>query len=133
MRKGGQAPAPEAVRVDVWLDVACLFATRSRARAACEGGKVDVNGSRAKPHRLLRVGDRLEITTPNGSRTLVVQALAERSIPKARARALYEDVTPSPSPEALEVGRLDRMMKVSSPARPSSRERRELRRWKGRA
>ena len=31
------------MRLDVWLDVACLFKTRSLARTACQGGKVEVN------------------------------------------------------------------------------------------
>ena len=48
----------ESVRLDVWLDVACLFRTRSEAKRACEGGKVEVNGARAKPHRDVRPGTR---------------------------------------------------------------------------
>ena len=31
------------MRVDAWLDVACLFKTRSEAKRGCEGGKVEVN------------------------------------------------------------------------------------------
>ena len=49
------------MRLDVWLDVACLFRTRSEAQAACRGGKVDVNGNAAKPNRLVRPGDELRI------------------------------------------------------------------------
>ena len=47
------------IRLDVWLDVACLFRTRSEAQKACRNGKVDVNGTTAKPHREVRVGDTL--------------------------------------------------------------------------
>ena len=49
----GPPPArpPAEVRLDVWLDVACLFKTRSEAQKACRGGKVEVNGQSAKPHR----------------------------------------------------------------------------------
>ncbi|HLN80252.1 MAG TPA: S4 domain-containing protein, partial [Thermoanaerobaculia bacterium] len=60
MTGSSEPSAPGSVRLDVWLDVACVFPTRSQAKAACEGGKVDVNGARAKPHRLVRAGDRLE-------------------------------------------------------------------------
>ena len=75
--------AISAVRLDVWLDVSCVFPTRSRAKAACEGGKVDVNGARAKPHREIRVGDRVSVSGREGSRReLIVRGLAERSIPK---------------------------------------------------
>jgi ribosome-associated heat shock protein Hsp15 len=125
--------APEAVRLDVWLDVACVLATRSQAKAACEGGKVDVNGARAKPHRLVRAGDRVEVTMGAGRRrSLVVRGVAERSIPKAQARALYEDVTPPPSPEAVEIRRMERMFApFAAEGRPERRERRERRRRKG--
>lgn len=125
--------ADETVRLDVWLDVACLFPTRSQAKAACEGGKVDVNGSRAKAHREIRPGDRIAVPGPGGARReLVVRALASRSIPKAQARKLYEDVTPPPSPEVLEARRLDRLLAPrGEPGRPDRRERRERRRLKG--
>ena len=124
---------PLSMRLDVWLDVSCLFSTRSQAKGACLGGKVDVNGSRAKPHRELRIGDRLTVTREGGHRReLVVRGLAQRSIPKAEARKLYEDVTPAPSPEVLEARRLDRMMRADPAGRPSTRDRRELRRWKRR-
>src|SRR5512136_1221364 len=97
------AGAPAAVRLDVWLDVACLFRTRSEAQKACQGGKVDVNGQAAKPHRMLRVGDELRITRPMGRRQLIlVCRLADRHVAKAAARELYEDRTPPPPPEELE-------------------------------
>jgi ribosome-associated heat shock protein Hsp15 len=117
----------DSVRLDVWLDVACVFPTRSQAKAACEGGKVDVNGSRAKPHREVRPGDRIGLAGRDGSRReLVVKGLAERSIPKAAARALYEDVTPPPSQEVLEARRLDRLLAPRWDAgRPDKRDRRD--------
>jgi ribosome-associated heat shock protein Hsp15 len=115
----------ESVRLDIWLDVACVFPTRSRAKAACEGGKVDVNGSRAKPHREIRVGDRVVVSGREGARReLIVRGLAERSIPKAEARELYEDVTPAPAPEVVEARRLDRMLAPRDEGRPDRRDRR---------
>jgi ribosome-associated heat shock protein Hsp15 len=125
------------VRLDVWLDVACVFPTRSQAKAAVEGGKVDVNGNRAKPHREVRPGDRLTVTTGRGDpRVLVVRGLASRSIPKAEARKLYEDVTPPPSPEVAEARRLDRMLAgrpdAGKPDRRERRERRDRKGWDGR-
>src|SRR5262245_40623151 len=51
----------DAVRLDIWLDVACLFRTRSEAKRACEGGKIEVNGQHAKPNRLVREGDQIRI------------------------------------------------------------------------
>ena len=125
-------PPARGVRLDVWLDVACVFPTRSRAKAACEGGKVEVNGARGKPHREIRPGDRLAITGSDGRRReLVVRGLAERSIPRAEARKLYEDVTPAPSPEVVEARRIERMVAPRSDAgRPARDDRRERIRWK---
>lgn len=117
----------------MWLHVACVFPTRSRAKAACEGGKIDVNGARAKPHREIRPGDRIAITTGGGRRrSLVVKGLADRSIPKAQARSLYDDVTPPPTPEEIEIRKMERIFAPAAAAgRPDRRERRERRRRKG--
>ncbi len=128
MRDG---PPLASVRLDVWLDVACVFPTRSQAKAACEGGKVDVNGSRAKPHREVRPGDRIAVTRGEARRELLILGLAERSIPKAAARALYEDVTPPPPPEVVEARRLDRLLAPRKDAgRPDKRDRRDRIRFK---
>jgi ribosome-associated heat shock protein Hsp15 len=123
----GERTGPASIRLDVWLDVACVFPTRSQAKAACEGGKVDVNGARARPHREIRPGDRIGLAGRNGSRReLLVRGLAERSIPRAAARELYADVTPAPPPEVVEARRLDRMLAPRGDAgRPDKRDRRD--------
>ena len=126
------------MRLDVWLDVSCLFKTRSEAKRACEGGKVDLNGQAAKPHRELKAGDELEITRPFGRRQkVIVKDFAEKHVPRAEAKLLYEDVTPKPSPEEVELRRMARMAapftRPSSLGSPDKRERRELRRLKGRS
>jgi ribosome-associated heat shock protein Hsp15 len=119
------------VRLDVWLDVACLFKTRSQAATACKGGKVDVNGERAKANRPLRPGDEVRISRPGGKQVLIVAGLAEHHLPKPAARALYEDRTPPPSPEQLELKRLLRAAGIRSAAKaPDRRTQRELRRRK---
>lgn len=126
---------PDGVRLDVWLDIACLFRTRSEAKRACEGGKVDVNGQPGKPHRLVRAGDAIVISRPLGrQQTVVVAGLAERSIPKAEARLLYKDRTPPPSAEEVETRRMERIFRAMNPAprTPTKRDRREIRKMKGR-
>ena len=122
------------MRLDAWLDVACLFKTRSEAQKACRLGKVSVNGAPAKAHRELKAGDELVIARPLGRRQLVtVVALAETHIPKAEARQLYEDRTPPPTPEEIEARRIERLYRASaaSAARPSRDDRRARRRLSG--
>jgi ribosome-associated heat shock protein Hsp15 len=123
------------VRLDIWLDVACLFKTRSEAQKACKGGKVDVNGQSAKPNRLVRPGDELEISRPLGRKQRVrVRALADRHISKADARELYEDLTPPATAEEIEARRMERMFRAAmTPLRaPDKRQRRALRKLRGR-
>jgi len=123
------------MRLDLWLDIACLFKTRSEAQKACRSGRVEVNGQAAKPHREIKVGDAIEIKRPLGRRQeLTVRGLAERHVAKAEARALYEDTSPPPSAEEIEARRLARLVRpFSRPAgsgAPDKRERRALQRLK---
>ena len=121
------------MRLDAWLDVACLFKTRSEAKRACDSGHVEVNGDRAKPHRLVREGDRLRINRGFGRhQDVVVRVLIEQHVKKAQARALYDDVTPAPTPEEVERRRIERTYRAAALAAgtPDRRRRRELRRAK---
>ena len=127
----------DSVRLDVWLDVACLFRTRSEAQKACKGGKVDLNGQAAKPHRDVRAGDEIVISRPLGRRQrVIVRAVAEKHVAKAEAKTLYEDLTPPPTPEEVEMRRLARLSRAfTRPAgagAPDKRERRQLRKMKER-
>jgi ribosome-associated heat shock protein Hsp15 len=124
-----------AVRLDVWLDVACLFRTRSDAQKVCKSGKIDVNGQPAKPNRLLHVGDELDIGRPYGRKQrVIVRALANRHVSKVQARGLYEDLTPAPTPEEIEMRRMERLYRaaMTPPRAPDKRQRRALRQLKGR-
>ena len=128
-------PDAHELRLDVWLDVACLFKTRPDAQTACRNRKVSVNGQVAKPNRRLHVDDEIEIGRPLGRKQrVVVKGFAARHVAKAEARALYEDLTPPPTPEEIETRRLERMYRAAAtpPRAPDKRQRRALRRIKGR-
>ena len=123
----------QSVRLDIWLDVACLYRTRSEAQKALENGRIDVNGQVAKAHRLIRPGDELVIGRPFGRKqTIVVKAVAERHVAKADARLLYEDRTPAPSASEIEMRRLERIYRaaVTPPTTPDKRARRAIRKMK---
>ena len=121
------------VRLDIWLDVSCLFKTRSEAKRACEGGKVDVNGERAKPHRAVRDGDEIRISRGFGRhQTVVVRGVMDAHVKKTDARTLYEDLTPKPTPEEIEMRRVERLYRASAAAAGADRrKRRQIRKAKG--
>ena len=124
------APPAPGVRLDIWLDVACLFKTRSEAQRACKMGRITVNGAVAKAHRELRAGDTLVIGRPLGRKqTIVVRGLADRHLAKADARALSDDQTPPPTQEEVEIRRAERLFRaISVPeGKPDKRQRRAIR------
>ena len=124
---------PGAVRIDVWLDVACLFRTRSEAKRACEGGKIEVNGEHAKPHRLLREGDRIRISRGFGQhQDVVVRIVLDQHVKKSEARVLFDDLTPKPTDAEIEMRRAERTYRAAAQAAgtPDRRRRREIRRFK---
>ncbi|HZR83142.1 MAG TPA: RNA-binding S4 domain-containing protein [Candidatus Binatia bacterium] len=128
----GSPPNDGAVRIDRWLLASRVFKTRSLAQEACAGGKVEVNRASASPHKLVRIGDRVRVTTPRGARDLVVRALGEKRASAAVAALLYEDVTP-PAPERPELpAGADALSRVATSGRPSKRDRRRIDRWRGR-
>lgn len=128
-------PPETTVRLDIWLDVACLYRTRSEAQKACQSGKVEVNGQTCKPHRQLRAGDELRISRPFGRKqTVTVLGVADRHMAKAEARLLYQDTSPPLSEEEKEMRRIERMYRAGMQRThaPDKRERRALRKLKGR-
>ena len=123
----------DSVRLDVWLDVACLFKTRSEATTACKLNKVIVNGAPAKASRLVKEDDEIEIHRPMGRKQLVtVLGVTDEHLAKALARTLYEDRTPKPTPEEVEMRRLERLYRAAATPkhRPDRDQRRTLRRLK---
>jgi ribosome-associated heat shock protein Hsp15 len=127
---------PVSQRLDVWLDVACIFKTRSAAQKAIRSGQVDVNGEPAKAHRMVKVGDRVVVhRAGQRDRIVVVLAWSDQNLSKAAARLLYDDLTPPPTPEEIESRRIDRLLRAAAPAptrRPHRRDRAALRRVRGR-
>jgi ribosome-associated heat shock protein Hsp15 len=119
----------ESVRIDKWLWAARMFKTRSLATAACNAGHVKLDGDSIKPSRVVRRGDHLEVLTPGGERILDVVELAERRGPASVARTLYDDKTPPPPPKEETVAVVERERGMG---RPSKRDRRQLRRLRGR-
>ena len=121
------------LRLDKWLWAARFYKTRSLAQAAVEGGLVKLNGERAKPARALHVGDRIDLTRPDGEWSVTVLALSGQRGPAAVAQRLYEE-----SEESLNQREALRQLKrlQTEPAadiaggRPTKQARRALDRWR---
>ncbi len=118
----------ERVRLDKWLWAARFFKTRALATEAVAGGKVYLNGGRAKPGRALTVGDQLQIRRGPYVFDVVVRALASRRGPAALAASLYEESEQSREERARTATQLEstRALRSEQRGRPDKRERRTL-------
>ena len=120
----------EGVRLDKWLWAARFWKTRSLAAEAIDGGKVEVNGERARRARHVHAGDELRVRHPPFEQVVVVRGLSERRGPASEAALLYEE-----RPESVERrAALRRQLAAApppAPGRPTKKDRRELRRLKG--
>lgn len=125
-----QRGKPGTARVDKWLWCARFYKSRSLASEAVAGGKVHVNGERAKPSRALALGDTLVITQGPIEREIIVRHLPQRRGPAQEAQRCYEE-----TPESA--GRRQRLREQHAlaaafaprpPLRPDKRARRLLQR-----
>jgi len=116
------------VRADVWLWAARFFKTRSLAKQAIVGGRIDVNGAGCKPAKTLHAGDRLKIGRGEERLEVEVLALSDRRGPASMAQTLYVETEASRA--AREVAREQRRLIGADgpPKRPDKQARRELRR-----
>ena len=128
------ADAGSRHRIDRWLWCARFHRSRTLAAAAVSGGRIRVNGERARPARSVAVGDRLDITLGQDAWTVIVLALPLRRGPAAGARACYEETTDSVLRRAVarERRQLERRSDTAPPGRPDKRGRRAIRRLQGR-
>ncbi len=120
----------DSVRLDRWLWAARFFKTRALASTAVSGGKVQRNGSRAKPAKPVQVGDELRVRVGPYDWILTVRAVTERRGSSKDAQLLYDE-----APEGKTAReRLAQAHKIApAPAyqgkgRPTKKERRELQR-----
>jgi ribosome-associated heat shock protein Hsp15 len=123
------------IRIDKWLWAARFFRTRELASKACEIGRVDSNGVRAKPAREVHTGDMLHIQNEGGTFAVEVLGLSQQRGSAAIAQALYRET--EASAEARRKAADERRLLGPGPApfapsrRPSKRDRRLIHSFSG--
>jgi ribosome-associated heat shock protein Hsp15 len=124
----------ENVRIDKWLWAARFFKTRALASDACDIGRIESNGHRAKASRDVRLGDKLRITNEAGIFEIEVLQLTEVRGPAAVAQTLYRESAESRA--AREKVAEERKLMLAAggmtEGRPSKRDRRDINKLRGR-
>jgi ribosome-associated heat shock protein Hsp15 len=124
----------ETVRIDKWLWAARFFKTRALASDACDIGRIESNGHRAKAARDVRMGDRLRITNEAGVFEIEVLQLAEARGPAAVAQTLYRESAESRTAREKATEERKQMLAAGgmTEGRPSKRDRRDIAALRGR-
>lgn len=118
----------ESLRIDKWLWAARFFKTRALAARACDIGRIQVNGLRAKPAHDVKPGDKLRVENAAGAFEVEVLGLSAMRGPAAVAQTLYVE---------SETSRLARLHLAEErtalaqyvtlpPRRPTKRDRRRI-------
>jgi ribosome-associated heat shock protein Hsp15 len=127
-----QGQGPDRVRVDKWLWAARFYKTRSLATEAVAGGKVEVNGERAKPAKTVKPGDEIRLRLAPYEHILIVRGLAERRGPAAVAQQLYEETEASREARrrlSAQLATAPAMFVYEEKGRPTKKDRRDLSRF----
>jgi len=122
----------DKLRVDKWLWAARFFKTRSLAKAAIEGGKVQISGHKVKVSKEISVGDTLQIRQGWDEKVIVVNALSNQRRGAADAQLLYEEAPESVAKrEAEAAARKAAGGMIGRPSsRPTKKQRRQIHRFK---
>ena len=125
--------APGRLRIDKWLWAARFYKTRSLAAQAVDGGKVKLNGERAKPGKGVRPGDRLEVRSGELQWLVEVRAISPRRGPAFEAAKLYAETDESRArrEHMLLMRRAGPHPAHDARSRPTKRNRRMIRRFTG--
>ena len=119
-------------RLDKWLWAARFFKTRSIAREAVSGGKVHLNGNRAKPGRSVNIGDELRIMRGEEEYTITIVEISTSRGPATVARTLYDESEENrlKREQLAEERRLAHQQDTRRERRPDKRQRRKIVRFK---
>ena len=120
------------LRVDKWLWAARFFKTRSLAKAAIDGGKVQLDGKRVKVSKEITVGACLRIRQGWDEKDIEVIALSNQRRGAPEAELLYQESAASIERREQEAaarkaagGMIDRPLQ-----RPTKKQRRQIHRFK---
>jgi ribosome-associated heat shock protein Hsp15 len=128
-----EAEHTERVRLDKWLWAARFFKTRALAADAIDGGKVDVNDTRAKRAKMILVGDEFRVRQTPFEHVVHVRGLSERRGPASVAATLYEETAESKARRERLVTQIRSMPSDDwESGRPTKRDRRDIDRLRGR-
>ncbi|MCO4321572.1 ribosome-associated heat shock protein Hsp15 [Aliidiomarina quisquiliarum] len=123
--------APQ-VRLDKWLWAARFFKTRGLARTAVQAGKVQYNGQRTKPAKIVELDAIIIVPRGYDRMTVTVTGLSEQRGNATKAAELYQESAASLAKreENAAARKANALYNPHPEQRPNSKQRRELIKFK---
>ncbi|MEW7976935.1 MAG: S4 domain-containing protein [Candidatus Sedimenticola endophacoides] len=118
---------PTGLRLDKWLWAARFFKTRQLAVEAINGGKVHLNGQRAKPGREVRPGTRLRIHKGSLEWEITVEKIPKQRRPASEAITFYSESEQSRDRREAIMAE-EKLLRAAAPRTPESRPNKKQRR-----
>lgn len=118
----------EKLRLDKYLWSIRIFKTRTQAAAACEAGKVKMNGAAVKAARTVNIGDQYEVKTEAKRWKIEVTGLLANRLQYSEAIKYYLDITPEEDKQFNQriASSFHTGKRPSKIGRPTKKERRDL-------
>lgn len=114
-------------RIDKWLWAARIYKTRTIAADACKKGRISINGAQAKPSRMIKPGDVINVKkSPIIYSFKVLQAI-EKRVGAKLVPEIMENVTSPEQYELLEMSKISGFIdRAKGTGRPTKKDRRSL-------
>ncbi|WP_018709419.1 RNA-binding S4 domain-containing protein [Phocaeicola barnesiae] len=114
-------------RIDKWLWAARIFKTRTIAAEACKKGRISINGAQAKPARMIKAGDTIQVRKPPVTYSFKVLQAIEKRVGAKQVPEVMENVTTPDQYELLEMNRISGFIdRARGTGRPTKKDRRDL-------
>ena len=114
-------------RIDKWLWAARIFKTRTIAAEACKKGRVSINGAQAKPSRMIKPGDVINVKKSPITYSFKVLQAIEKRVGAKLVPEIMENVTSPEQYELLEMSRISGFIdRARGTGRPTKKDRRSL-------
>ena len=114
-------------RIDKWMWAARIFKTRTIAAEACKKGRICINGPQAKPARMIKPGDVIQVKKPPITYSFKVLQAIEKRVGAKLVPEIMENVTTPDQYELLEMSKISGFVnRAKGTGRPTKKDRRDL-------
>ncbi len=114
-------------RIDKWMWAARIFKTRTVAAEACKKGRISINGAQAKPARMVKAGDIIQVRKPPVTYSFKVLQAIEKRVGAKLVPEIMENITTPDQYELLEMSKISGFInRAKGTGRPTKKDRRDL-------